>query len=221
MVDIGAVKIYLLARISPNYRTSEGIKVALTETFIGQQYKWLVTDLRPKTVAIDIGAFIGDSAIYLAMFDKIKEIHAYEPFPETYKRAAQNISLSGFGYKIKLYNEGVSNKQCYMKLSESSQVMTPRAKNSLLGKRIRIEALNNLLKGKNNVIIKCDCEGEEHKIFSNGTNLDNVYKIQMEYHHGTGSMTDFLKQSGFRVKKKILNSYSITGGEVGMLYAYR
>jgi len=38
---------------------------SFTETFIMQQYKWLVSDLKENTIALDFGAQAGDSAFYL------------------------------------------------------------------------------------------------------------------------------------------------------------
>lgn len=219
MVTVSGAAVYFRSKLSPNYNIAKATADALRETFIEQQYKWLITSIRPNTMAIDIGAFIGDSAIYLAMNKEIKQIDAYEPFPDLYYRAKQNIRSSGFSEKINLHNVGISDMDAEFRLSNMPQGMTSRAQHGRLGKMVKITTLERVLHGKKNVILKCDCEGEEHKIFRPGTSLPNVYKIQMEYHHGTGSIMDFLKSQGFSAKKQVLNANGITSGEVGFIYA--
>lgn len=221
MVSLSAIKIYIKARLFPNYRINAATEDAMRETFKEEQYKWLVTDLKPNTFAVDIGAFVGDSAMYLAMNQNITHIEAYEPFPDTYERAKANIIKAGLDKKVNLHNMGVSDKETTVKLPTSPQGMDSKMKNNMVGKDVPVTTINKILEGKSNIIIKCDCEGEEHKIFVDGTNLSEVYKIQMEYHKGTGLLINFLERNDFDVRKEILSKNSVTAGEVGLLYAQR
>ena len=63
--------------------------------------------LKESTIAVDIGAFCGESTLYLAREPKIKKVLAYEPFPFNYNIAKANIAHSQ-SYKIQTINPGVS-----------------------------------------------------------------------------------------------------------------
>ena len=78
--------------------------IALEETFMQTQYAWLVENLRQGTIAIDIGANIGDSAIYLAMQPKVRKIYSYEPYPYLYEQGKRYVRQSIYKNKIILKN---------------------------------------------------------------------------------------------------------------------
>ena len=69
---------------------------SFVETFVQQQYRWLVQNLKPDTSAIDFGAQAGDSAFYLLYEGKgkIKEILAYEPDNNFFALLSRNIGLA-------------------------------------------------------------------------------------------------------------------------------
>ena len=171
-------------------------------------------------MAIDIGSFCGESTLYLAREGSIKRIYAYEPFPFNYGIALKNISNSQYKNKIILVNAGVSNHDEIITLPTNSQTMTAKAKRHIVGKQIRIMDLNHITNNMKNVIIKSDCEGEEHKIFNEEANLDNVYKMQVEYHGGLQNLPKILKEKGFKIKTKKI-AKTILSGEVGWIYAYK
>lgn len=62
----------------------------------------------PGTV-IDIGAFIGDSTLYLAQ--KAEKVVAVEPDPRFYQYLQHNISLNGLKDKIHTVNTGIRSKE--------------------------------------------------------------------------------------------------------------
>ena len=69
---------------------------SFVETFVQQQYRWLVQSLKPNTTAIDFGAQAGDSAFYLFYEGKgkIKEILAYESDDNFFALLSRNIELT-------------------------------------------------------------------------------------------------------------------------------
>ncbi len=211
---------YAISKISGSYRFHKNYENALEEIFINEDYNWLVTGLRKKTIAIDIGAFCGESALYMAREKNIEKIYAYEPFPFNYSIAQKNISKSQYQKKIKLTNAGVSNHDEVITLSNASQTMTARAKKQKVGKEVQILNFNHIAPKAKNIIIKSDCEGEEHNIFKEDTNLDNVYKMQIEYHAGLQNLPRILEEKGFKLRtEKVANT--ILSGEVGWIYAYK
>ena len=80
---------------------------AIKDQFIGEQYKWL--KVKGKIV-IDIGANIGDSAIYFAL-KGARQVHAFEPYPYSYNIANKNIRLNDLQDKINLINQGCGGKE--------------------------------------------------------------------------------------------------------------
>ncbi|WOE50948.1 FkbM family methyltransferase [Sulfuracidifex metallicus] len=72
------------------------IEYAIFETFILEQYN---TEIEGEVV--DIGANIGDSAIYFAL-KGASHVYAFEPLPSVYKVALENIKLNSLDDKITL-----------------------------------------------------------------------------------------------------------------------
>ncbi|MDE1762319.1 MAG: hypothetical protein KGH78_03970 [Candidatus Micrarchaeota archaeon] len=189
MSKIRSIGSYIETDVNPIYGAKQRDLNMLVETFVVQQYRWLIERLRNGTVAIDIGAGIGDSGVYIAGSDRIRKVHSFEANPSTFRRAKRYIALSPFAKKIEITNR-------------------------------KVEDISGILRGKRNVIIKCDCEGSEHSIFKADLDLSDVYRIQMEYHHGVGAIPGILREKGFRVSTQKLED-TIRFGEVGFIYAER
>ncbi len=186
---------------------------------IEQRFAWLTKDLPKEAVAIDIGAYIGDTAIYFASFDKVKMVYAYEPYQSLYKRASKNIKTSKLSDKIKLFNMGVADKDGTYSISGSGDIGS-EFKDSNKGIAVKSISLNTILKGKKYVIIKSNSEGSEHKIFTEKSNLSNVYRIHIAYHYGMQRLPEILKSKGFKVKVWE-EGKDPSKGDVGTVYARR
>jgi len=164
---------------------------SFVETFIQQQYHWLVQNLKPNTTAIDFGSQAGDSAFYLLYEGKgkIKEIWAYEPDDKFCTLLYKNIGLANVRDIIPLH----------LKAPEPFEP----------------------LRKKDNIIIKCDIEGEEHNVFTKYADLTGVYKIQLEYHGGSRNLPKVFKSKGFKVKVDKAWTIDPKLGKVGWLYAWK
>jgi len=202
-----------------NYNSLLSNFIVLEETFLQNQYGWLVDKLKPGTTALDIGANIGDSAIYLAMQPKIQKIYSYEPYPFLYKHGKKYVDDSTFKKKIVFRNAGVSNVPAYIHIPEKEGDVDSELKDFKHGRKIEVLAINDILGKLKNVIIKCDTEGSEHDIFTAETNLKNVYRMQIEYHHGPRNLPSILKSKGFKVKVKKVTHPESKVGEVGWIFA--
>ncbi len=198
---------------SANYLT-------LRETFVKQQYWWLASNLLKGTVVVDIGANIGDSAIYFSQFDRVRSVIAYEPMPLMYRYAKSNIQSlpAPLLSKIKLRNVAVGRDEVRrIPREEGSHVSRyDSARSSGEGEEVRSITLERALRGLRNVAVKCDCEGMEYGIFTPEADLSNVYAIQMEYHFGAERLARVLAAKGFRVT----HEDNIRKG-VGQIYALR
>ncbi len=183
----------------------------MNEIFFEQPYRWLYENIKPDTIVIDIGSYIGDTPTYFALHPNTKKVLAYEPNPGAFKLLKKNTKPN---HKIEGANVGVSG----ISAQPHSKITTTKF-NGIAGKQadqnwaeaVPVIAINEILKGKNKVVIKCDCEGEEYKIFNTNTNLSNVYAIMIEYHRGLKEIPAILKAKGFRVEHQMYKGSSYQG----------
>lgn len=185
------------------YQTDLHYKI-LYETFIEGEYAWLYGKLKPNTTVIDLGAYIGDTAIYFAMNPSVKEVHSYELMPTNFAEAKENIEKSPYRSKIKIFNKVVSDKHEILHVDPSERgtasCNTHVQNRGKKGTNIEIEALplGAILKGKKNVVIKSDCEGAEATFFDK-TDLSSVYAVMLECHNGCHThVMDVLEKKGFK-----------------------
>jgi FkbM family methyltransferase len=159
--------------------------------------------VKGRTV-VDIGASIGDSAIYFVL-SGANRVVAFEPFPRSYKLAKINIESNNFSDKVTLKMAGCAANIGSIiidpdyKSNKESQ-LSPFAS----GVKIPLLTLEQIL-DENNVeygsILKIDCEGSEYGIILStpAEILRRFEYIQIEYHSGYKNLKDKLERSGFRV----------------------
>ena len=173
----------------------------INEQFIEQQYKWL--DVK-NMVVVDIGANIGDTAIYFAL-KGAKHIYAFEPYPYSYAVAMKNIKLNRLQDKITLLNEGCSGKEGKIKINaEYKNMGGTDLKNFKNGTNINITTIREILKRfeiTEGAVLKIDCEGCEYKVLLAAKNSDlrRFKQIQIEYHYGYLNLKRKLEDAGFEV----------------------
>ncbi len=156
------------------------------EIFFDQSYFWLYSQIKPNTILLDIGAFIGDTVVYFAMHPNVKKIIAFEPHEKTFKILKENIDKLPLviKQKIKLENKAITNKKGFVGLSKKDITGFNKV---CIGNKIITTSLNSELKKlstfNSHIVIKCDTEGSEYNIFLNSS-LKNVYALQIEFHKG-------------------------------------
>jgi len=169
---------------------------------IDRQYKWL--DVEGKDV-VDIGANIGDSAIYFAL-KGAKHVYAFEPYPYSYNIAKKWIKLNHLENKITLLNEGCGEKGFVNIREDYKNTVGTDLKNFKEGKKIRIESLDEIVKRFNlkHAALKVDCEGCEYDLILNASDeaLKAFDQIIIEYHYGYRNLVGKLN-SNFNVKVKL------------------
>lgn len=179
----------------------------LKEQFVKDQYWWWL-DARGKYV-IDIGANIGDTAIYFTL-KGAKHVYAFEPYPYSYKLAIKNMILNNLQDKITLLNEACGGKTGFIKIMNNYENTSGSdLRNFNIGKRIRITTLKEIVAHfniNNNAILKVDCEGCEYGIILNAKDetLRKFDQIMIEYHYGYKNLKRKLELAGFKVKNAIL-----------------
>lgn len=191
------------------------------ETFYRQVHHWLAEQLKPDTTIIDIGANIGDTAIYFAQFEKVKKVVAYEPLPYAYRLAERYVSQSGLSEKIELRNMAISSSRgdIYMPDMVHDAGFNIHSKSGKV--KIKKILLSDALNGLESVAIKSDCEGEERWLF-NDTDLSNVYAAIIEWHGDAArdAAREAFIREGF-ILKTSNEGYSKRYGSIGHLHAQR
>jgi len=196
----------------------------INENFVEEQYKWL--DVEGKNV-VDVGANIGDTAIYFAL-KGAKHVYAFELYPYSYNIAKKNIKLNHLEDKIILLNEGCGKSGFVTIKEDYENTGGTDLKNFKLGKKIRIESLDEIVKRFNlkHAALKVDCEGCEYDLILNASDeaLKAFDQIIMEYHYGYRNLVKRLRQARFKVKYNLPEySHNIEAEDsnmyLGLIYA--
>jgi len=192
--------------------------------FLKEEYKFLPVKDR---IVIDIGANIGDSAIYFAL-KGAKKIIALEPFPKNFNSAKKNIELNKLSDKIDLQLAGCSSKTGEMIINSNEGSSQTSLRESIEGKNIPLLTLENIIKNNKieSALLKMDCEGCEYDSILNSSEdtLKKFSHIQLEYHYGYKNIKNKLEKCGFKVSitKPIFNlNYEASESKmyIGFLYA--
>ena len=172
----------------------------IKENFIDEQFKNL--DVKAKDV-VDIGANIGDTAIYFAL-KGANHVYAFEPYPYSYEIALKNIELNNLKDKITMLNEGCG-KSGFITISSSIKSYAGNdLKDSKIGKKIKINSLEEITTRfkLNNALLKSDCEGCEYDIILRASEktLKKFNLLVVDYHYGYKNLVKKLREANFKVK---------------------
>jgi FkbM family methyltransferase len=193
--------------------------------FFREDYSFL--NIKDEDV-IDIGANIGDSAIYFAL-NNAKRVIALEPYPYAFSFAEKNIKLNHCE-NIILLNAGYGkNSKMFIDDKKISKGSSELIVSNNGGKEISIYSLEELINQYEikDAILKIDCEGCEYNLLDEDNDvLQKLSKIQIEYHYGYEKLKEKLEKSGFIVRytepKKDYNlDFSNPNMVVGFIYAER
>lgn len=171
----------------------------LAATFIDEDYR--ILDFASRDV-VDVGANIGDTAIYFSLLGS-KRVIALEPFFHTFKLASENIRLNQLE-NIELLNAGLSNNDGFITLDrEIIGNIGSRLVESEKGEPTELLSLETLMERYNlaEPVIKMDCEGCEYKALLNTPNdvIASFKQIMVEFHNGYRNIEAKLKSAGFEV----------------------
>ena len=202
------------------------------EEFVEEIYKFLEPR---KKIVVNVGASIGDSAIYFAL-KGAKHVYAFEPYPYSYSIADWNIKKNNLENKITLVNAGCGkrgiihipiNTENYI----SSAAKTFTIKRTSKAKDIQILSLEEIIDmfNINEGVLEMDCEGCEYSAILESSNrtLRKFSRIIIEYHHGYINLVKKLKTAGFEVKYTLPANFGYDPKKiapvsyVGMIYAKR
>lgn len=190
----------------------------LIETFLTEYYEFY--DLKDCTV-VDIGGFVGETAIYFAGKGASRVI-VFEPTPPLYRMVQENIRLNRLENVVQTRCEAVSDKCGESNLSYRRDA--PSTSSTYFSYydsehyRVKTASFASIAQELGHIdLLKMDCEGQEHTIIPRAQKvgaLRNIDRVIVETHFEPEHIERFLQKANFRIEKK-----RIIGEELYLIYA--
>lgn len=204
-------------RLTFYYASLADMVSLINEQFVLENYRQL--DVKRKTV-IDIGANIGDSAVYFAL-KGAGQVYGFEPFPFAYAKARRNVEVNGLQKKITMLNEGCEGKRGRIRIDDKYEsTAMDELRRFRKGKNVDITTLDDIVRrfGVTDGILKMDAEGAEYPIILSASvkTLRCFSQMLIEYHDYSRRLADRLRSAGFVVSNK-----EILPGKQGMIFVSR
>ena len=192
----------------------------IIDAFIFRQYDSLNVE---DKVVVDIGANIGDTAIYFALRGA-KKVIAFEPFPNIFELARKNVEENGLQDKIDLVHAGCGYDG-KIRLRESIETgIDIQLTDNGTEIEVPVYSLNTIVRmfEVDNAVLKVDCEGCEYELFRTATDntLSKFDQIIIEYHYGYKDLIKRLTKARFNVKHS-MPKYTKGGMVLGNILAWK
>lgn len=201
------------------------------ETNFDRDYERYGVPLQDGWTILDIGAGLGDFAVFAAQRAPHGRIYAYEPAPDSAELLRRNLILNGIS-NVEVHEMAVSDRTGVLALDISRgaavQYRTTHSTTSASSSghiAVRCISLTEVLTSfpeESCDFLKIDVEGAEYEMLFNldDSSLGRVRRICLEYHEGATkySRTDlehFFTAHGWRVRVYP----SPVRAELGFLYA--
>lgn len=176
-------------------------------------------------IVIDIGANIGDTAIFFILLGA-KKVIGLEPFGKNYDAAKKNIEINNLSDKIEILHAACSDKTGFLTIKDDSKSNVRSTivveKNGLKVPTFDLTTLVNNYQ-IDSAVLKLDCEGCEYESILNcpPETLQKFSEIILEYHHGYQNIKEKLEKNGFKVNYT-KPSYTLDKKNfIGILFATR
>jgi len=161
-------------------------------------------------VVVDVGAYVGDSAIYFAL-KGAKRVIAIEPHPSAFFEMLDNIKLNNMESVIIPVNAGLASKPGKVCVENVDTSNCPNAVPAVT----LSELIGRFGVDPNDAVIKMDCEGCEFDVILNDYEHVRLFReFIFEYHlnvAGTFTLNDLLKMLNKDYKCRITRSGNIFG----------
>jgi len=175
------------------------IRGTFADTFLSEDYH--DANIRNKVI-IDVGAFVGDSAIYFA-FRGARKVIAIEPHPGAYAEMLDNIRLNNMESVIIPINAGLASKPGKVCVEDVDITKWHHYRPSDCPNTVPAITLGELISrfgvDPNDAVLKMDCEGCEFDvILSDYEHVRLFRELILEYHprFANKSLDDLLNALG-------------------------
>jgi len=176
-------------------------------------------------VVIDVGAFVGDSAIYFASRGA-KKVIAVEPHPDAFREMLDNIKLNNLENVVVPLNVGLASKPgkiCIEKVDIEGTKGTYHRPGEcdVMVPAITLADVVSKYDVNHDAVLKMDCEGCEFDVILNDYEHVRVFKeLLLEYHLYASSepLSKLLKVLTRDYLCKIIKG---SGESIGIMYCLR
>jgi FkbM family methyltransferase len=182
----------------------------LKETVLDRQYESASEPLQPQWTVIDIGAALGDYAVWAGNQLSRGRLFAIEPFPQSVRLLRENLALNQVQNVTVIESaiggrDGKSGLQLVtgQAVQHSTAAISAQA-GSVAVDVVSLDSFLKQMKIDSCDYLKIDCEGAEYDILFNSSadSLARIQRICMEVHDGITpysrqDMLKFLEEHGF------------------------
>ena len=188
----------------------------LKETLLDRQYEQVSLPLQDGWTIVDIGAALGDYAVWAAKQTPHGRLIAVEPYPPSVSLLRSNVEKNHV-YNVEIFSGAIaaSSGSTTLQVEQGSIVQNSTAVNQKSGQIVEVKttSLDDLFAQFG--ISKCDylkmdCEGGEYEILfsASAKSLAKIERICMEVHDGMTQykredMIKFLEKSGYQTRLTI------------------
>jgi FkbM family methyltransferase len=182
----------------------------LKETVLDRQYEQVSLPLQPQWTVVDIGAALGDYAVWAGRQLSAGKLFAIEPFPRSIRLLRENLALNQIENVIVVESAiGGRDGKSGLQLVTGEAVQHSTASISALAGSLAVDVMSlgsffDEMKITSCDYLKIDCEGAEYDILFNSSTdtLACIHRICMEVHDGITpysrkDMLKFLEEHGF------------------------
>lgn len=184
----------------------------IKETCLDQDYERIGVPLEADWTVVDIGAGLGDFSVYAGRRCPRGQVHAYEPFPESFALLQENLALNGLtnvrAYPYAVGGAATTGTLTLYATGAAVQHRTAGAAAAAPAVSVACFALAAVLADLPQVdLLKLDVEGAEYEILftAEPAVLAKIRRLSMEVHDGVTAHTRadlarFLGDRGFQVR---------------------
>ena len=161
-----------------------------------------ILDVKGRSV-LDIGAFVGDTAILFAAMGA-RRVVAVEPSPWAYSVARKNVEVNGLSDIIELVNCAVAREGGRVLMLPSGETTIGFQATAVLAGDVPVPTctLDSLIEKYGPFdVLKMDCEGCEHESIPYSRRIGEVKEVLIEYHDGYEDIVRKLREEGFKNMK--------------------
>lgn len=192
LIRPGKVPVILVLRNGTRYLARNLMDAwTIKETNLDRHYEVYGTPIQDRWIIVDIGAAMGDFAIFAARRAPHGRVFAYEPAPDSLALLERNLQLNSVG-NVAMHPVAVSREAGVMSLDTSGGVAVQYRTVGSSGRTIATVqvpsvALADVLAGLPGGVcdfLKMDCEGAEYDMLLHldEVSLKRIRRICLEYH---------------------------------------